>query len=40
VPEEAPPESDRRPDLIVTRLFNMEQREYKRFLNFLRKHDC
>jgi transcriptional regulator with PAS, ATPase and Fis domain len=25
---------------IVARLFNMEQREYKRFLNFLRKHDC
>jgi two-component system, NtrC family, response regulator AtoC len=25
---------------IVVRLFNMEQREYKRFLNFLRKHDC
>jgi len=25
---------------IVARLFNMETREYKRFLNFLRKHDC
>ena len=25
---------------IVTRLFNMEQGDYKRFLNFLRKHDC
>ncbi|MGE0592987.1 MAG: sigma-54 interaction domain-containing protein [Vicinamibacterales bacterium] len=25
---------------IVARLFNMEQGEYKRFLNFLRKHDC
>lgn len=25
---------------IVARLFNMEAREYKRFLNFLRKHDC
>ena len=25
---------------IVARLFNMEQRDYKRFLNFLRKHDC
>jgi DNA-binding NtrC family response regulator len=25
---------------IVGRLFNMEPREYKRFLNFLRKHDC
>jgi two-component system NtrC family response regulator len=25
---------------IVARLFNMEQSEYKRFLNFLRKHDC
>jgi transcriptional regulator with PAS, ATPase and Fis domain len=25
---------------IVLRLFNMESREYKRFLNFLRKHDC
>ena len=25
---------------IVARLFNMEQREYKRFLNFLRKHHC
>jgi two-component system, NtrC family, response regulator AtoC len=24
----------------VARLFNMEAREYKRFLNFLRKHDC
>ena len=25
---------------IVAKLFNMDQREYKRFLNFLRKHDC
>src|SRR5919106_572303 len=25
---------------IVGRLFNMETRDYKRFLNFLRKHDC
>src|SRR5829696_290003 len=25
---------------IVARLFNMDSREYKRFLNFLRKHDC
>jgi two-component system nitrogen regulation response regulator NtrX len=25
---------------IVLRLFNMEPREYKRFLNFLWKHDC
>jgi transcriptional regulator with PAS, ATPase and Fis domain len=25
---------------LVARLFNMEPREYKRFLNFLRKHDC
>src|SRR5207253_6157268 len=25
---------------IVSRLFNMESRDYKRFLNFLRKHDC
>jgi transcriptional regulator with PAS, ATPase and Fis domain len=25
---------------IVARLFNMEPRDYKRFLNFLRKHDC
>jgi len=25
---------------IVARLFNMEQNDYKRFLNFLRKHDC
>jgi hypothetical protein len=25
---------------IVTRLFNMEPADYKRFLNFLRKHDC
>jgi transcriptional regulator with PAS, ATPase and Fis domain len=25
---------------IVARLFNMEERDYKRFLNFLRKHDC
>jgi transcriptional regulator with PAS, ATPase and Fis domain len=25
---------------IVARLFNMEQNDYKRFLNFLRKHNC
>ena len=25
---------------IVTKLFNMEPRDYKRFLNFLRKHEC
>ncbi len=25
---------------IVARMFNLEQRDYKRFLNFLRKHDC
>jgi two-component system NtrC family response regulator len=25
---------------IVARMFNMEPRDYKRFLNFLRKHDC
>ena len=25
---------------IVARLFNMEARDYKRFLTFLRKHDC
>jgi transcriptional regulator with PAS, ATPase and Fis domain len=25
---------------IVTRLFNMEPCDYKRFLNFLRKHEC
>jgi transcriptional regulator with PAS, ATPase and Fis domain len=25
---------------IVLRMFNMESRDYKRFLNFLRKHDC
>ena len=25
---------------IVLRLFNMETADYKRFLNFLRKHDC
>ena len=25
---------------IVTRLFNMEDGDYKRFLNFLRKHEC
>jgi two-component system response regulator AtoC len=25
---------------IVARMFNMDQRDYKRFLNFLRKHDC
>jgi transcriptional regulator with PAS, ATPase and Fis domain len=26
--------------MIVLRLFNMETKDYKRFLNFLRKHDC
>jgi DNA-binding NtrC family response regulator len=25
---------------IVARMFNMENDDYKRFLNFLRKHDC
>ena len=25
---------------IVARLFNMDKGDYKRFLNFLRKHDC
>ena len=25
---------------IVAKLFNMEPNDYKRFLNFLRKHDC
>jgi transcriptional regulator with PAS, ATPase and Fis domain len=25
---------------IVARLFNMDARDYKKFLNFLRKHDC
>ena len=25
---------------IVSRLFNMDESDYKRFLNFLRKHDC
>jgi transcriptional regulator with PAS, ATPase and Fis domain len=25
---------------IVARMFNLEGRDYKRFLNFLRKHDC
>jgi len=25
---------------IVLQLFNMESKDYKRFLNFLRKHDC
>lgn len=25
---------------IVCKLFNMDERDYKRFLNFLRKHDC
>ena len=25
---------------IVARLFNLQPRDYKRFLNFLRKHDC
>jgi hypothetical protein len=25
---------------ILVQLFNMEPTDYKRFLNFLRKHDC
>ncbi|MGE0703950.1 MAG: sigma 54-interacting transcriptional regulator [Vicinamibacterales bacterium] len=25
---------------VVARIFNMEETDYKRFLNFLRKHDC
>ena len=25
---------------IVVRMFNMPPADYKRFLNFLRKHDC
>ena len=25
---------------IVAQLFNMEAGDYKKFLNFLRKHDC
>jgi len=25
---------------IVARLFNLEPNDYKRFLNFLRKHEC
>jgi len=25
---------------IVAKLFNMAPNDYKRFLNFLRKHDC
>ena len=25
---------------IVCKLFNMEPNDYKKFLNFLRKHDC
>jgi hypothetical protein len=25
---------------IVAKLFNMAPADYKRFLNFLRKHDC
>ncbi len=25
---------------IVARLFNLQPADYKRFLNFLRKHDC
>jgi len=25
---------------ILIRIFNMAPRDYKRFLNFLRKHDC
>ena len=25
---------------IVARLFNLESSDYKRFLNFLRKHEC
>ena len=25
---------------IVVKLFNMDSSDYKKFLNFLRKHDC
>jgi hypothetical protein len=25
---------------IVAQLFNLESRDYKKFLNFLRKHEC
>ena len=25
---------------VVAKLFNMEPGDYKRFLNFMRKHDC
>src|SRR5262249_5893665 len=25
---------------VLVRLFNMQQEDYKRFLSFLRKHDC
>ena len=25
---------------VVTRLFNIDPREYRKFLRFLRKHDC
>jgi hypothetical protein len=25
---------------IVAKLFNLQPKDYKRFLNFLRKHDC
>ncbi len=25
---------------VVARMFNMDDADYKRFLNFLRKHDC
>jgi hypothetical protein len=25
---------------VVTRVFNLPPNQYKRFLNFLRKHDC
>ena len=25
---------------IVARMFNMEETDYKKFLNFLRKHHC
>jgi hypothetical protein len=25
---------------LVAKLFNLEPRDYKRFLNFLRNHDC
>ena len=25
---------------IVAQLFNLESQDYKKFLNFLRKHDC